>query len=246
MFLSIVVIDVYSRWFLIIDRFQENDEMANALPGMSVDVIVTTDFLTDKIEIRRAIVYDVAGSHFILSQTTPLMRQPLIGKDVDVAFVFKTEDNLRARFRFTAKVVDIMEKYEISSSEKVPAVILEQTSDPVNANLRQHYRVRAKATEEPILFLEGRKVNLLDVSLGGAQFSHDKHHAIQTGALVKMTMTLDRKLFPIDGKVLRAWTPPSSWEWQFVAVDFLTKDRELDYLLGRRIMMLEREYLTKL
>ena len=52
----------------------------NIGPGSNVEFILEMDVLKEKIDVRRAIVHDVQGDRYILSQTTPPVRSSDVGR----------------------------------------------------------------------------------------------------------------------------------------------------------------------
>lgn len=216
-------------------------------PGSSVDLILQLDLLKDKIDVRRAIIYDVEGDEYILSQTTPLVRPSDMGKIASVTRLIP-KGGQRLRWGFTATLIDIIRNYRLGSSLEVLALCVRKTSRLETHNLRMHYRVRPSANWSARIEVDLMPVNLIDISLGGVLFSHGSGKIFEPGRLIQVTYTgPDRKQHVIRSVVKRAWAAEEARHTglEFVAVQFIQMDKELERELGREIMELQRASLYK-
>ncbi len=214
-------------------------------PGSSVDLILQLDLLKEKIDVRRAIIYDVEGDEYILSQTTPPVRLSDMGKIASVTRLIPKGDG-RIRWGFTGRLIDIIRNYRLSSSLEVLALCVRKTSRLEAHNLRMHYRVRPGASWSARIEIDLMPVNLIDVSLGGVLFSHGSGKVFEPGRPVQVTYTgADRKQHLIRSVVKRAWSTEGHTGLEFVAIQFIHMDRELERELGREIMELQRASLYK-
>jgi hypothetical protein len=216
-------------------------------PGYSVDLILQLDLLKDKIDVRRAIIYDVEGDEYILSQTTPPVRPSDMGKIASVTRLIP-KGGQRLRWGFTGTLIDIIRNYRLGSSLEVLALCVRKTSPLETHNLRMHYRVRPSASWSARIEVDLMPVNLIDISLGGVLFSHGSGKIFEPGRLVQVTYTgPDRKQQVIRSVVKRAWAAEEARRpgLEFVAVQFIQLDKELERELGREIMELQRASLYK-
>jgi hypothetical protein len=217
-------------------------------PGLSVNIIVAVDILQEATDVRGAIIYDIDGKNVILSQTNPPLTSRYTGKDVSVTYLVREKEDL-ARLGFEGKIVEIIEEYTLSASNTAPAILVKMYTGFKKYNLRMHYRVKPKLNDLSIvLYLENQKMNLLDISIGGAFFCHQSDHMIEPGETRKMILSIDEQRFPIDARILSAWVPsgigkPSNL--QYVRVQFLNTDKTCNHVLSGRIMAIQRELLSK-
>jgi len=219
----------------------------NIGPGSNVEIVLELDELKEKIDVRRAIVHDVEGDRFILSQTTPPVRFSDIGKDARVTRLNRKGDQLHRR-GFTGTLEEIIREYPLSSSSTVPALVIRKTSGFESYNLRMHYRVRPGSEWSTRIEVDSRAVNLIDISIGGALFSHGIEKPFEHNRAVEVTYRdSDGTRHGIPAVVRRVWTPSDARcdGIEFVAVRFTHLDRDLERELAREIMEIQRGSLYK-
>jgi len=91
-------------------------------------------------------------------------------------------------------------------------------------------------------------VNLIDISLGGALFTHSRERRLEYGQELQVMYTDnegDRHVIP--SIVKRVWTPLEMrhTDLEYVAVQFLDMDKALERELGREIMEIQRAAICK-
>jgi len=219
----------------------------NIGPGSNVEIILELDELKEKIDVRRAIVHDVEGDRYILSQTSPPVRLSDIGKDTRVTRLSRRGDQLHRR-GFSGKLEEILREYPLNSSRTVQALVIRRTSGLETYNLRMHYRVRPGSEWSTRIAVDSQAVNLIDISIGGALFSHGIEHPFEHNRTVEVSYTgSDGTRHAIPAVVRRVWTPQDARcdGIEFVAVRFTHLDKELERELAREIMELQRGTLYK-
>ncbi len=219
----------------------------NIGPGSNVEIILDLDPLKETIDVRRAIVHDVNGDRFILSQTTPPARASHVGRDVRVTRLHRMGDQL-ARQGFSGRLAGIIREYRLNASRIVQALDVLKISPFETYNLRMHYRVRPGSEWSARIAIDYRPVNLLDISLGGALFSHGGKTPFTFGETVQVAYRgEDGKRHLIGAVVKRVWEPRdgSCAGLQCVAVRFTRMDKDLERELGREIMEIQRASLCK-
>jgi hypothetical protein len=219
----------------------------NIRPGSNVELILEMDVLKEKIDVRRAILHDVEGDRYILSQTTPPVRPSDVGKDARVTRLTRKGDQLH-RWGFSGKIEEIIREYPLNTSRTVLALAIRKTSPIENYNLRMHYRVRPGSEWSKRIEVDAAPVNLIDISIGGALFCHGKENAFEYNRTVEVSYTgSDGTRHLIPAVVRRAWTPPDARcsGLEFVAVRFTQLEKELERELAREIMELQRGSLYK-
>jgi hypothetical protein len=219
----------------------------NIGPGSNVDLILEMDPVAEKIDVRRANVYDVEGEQFTLSQTTPPIRPSDIGKDARLTRLMRRGNQL-IRLGFSGQLLDIIRDYQLNASATVQALLIRKTSPLDTYNLRMHYRVRPGADWPGHIVVNDAEVSLLDISLGGALFCHGGENTFEHGRTVRLIYTDPaEKDHPIEAVVKRVWTPRDARGagQECVAVRFLRLGKELERELGRELMELQRGALYK-
>jgi len=219
----------------------------NIGPGSNVELVLEMDVLKEKIDVRRAIVHDVEGDRYILSQTSPPVRLSDVGKDTRVTRLIRNGDQLHRR-GFSGMLEEILRDYPLTSSRTVQALVIRRTSGFETYNLRMHYRVRPGSEWSTRIEVDRQAVHLIDISIGGALFSHGIERPFEHNRTVEVTYTgSDGTRHAVPAVVRRVWTPQGARcdGIEFVAVRFTHLDKELERELAREIMELQRGTLYK-
>ncbi|MCK4728707.1 MAG: PilZ domain-containing protein, partial [Desulfobacterales bacterium] len=214
----------------------------NISPGSRVDIVLDFDWSEETIDVRRATVYDLDDEKIILSQTSPPIATYNIGKRVKVTCLVREKDGL-ARYCITGRLAEIVNNYKLSGSETEQALVIIQESGHEPFNLRLFYRLEPPTDSGIALFLHKEEVNILDISIGGAKFTHRKDHPVKHKEILKLILQVDEENFDIEAQVIRI-LPVSgrmARKLESVAVQFLNLDRNMKDLLSRKIRDIERE-----
>ncbi|MBN2516162.1 MAG: PilZ domain-containing protein [Deltaproteobacteria bacterium] len=218
-------------------------EFPGARPGSTSDIIVDVDFSQERIDVRRAFIYDVIEKCVILSQPNPPLANRYIGSKVAVTYLIKNEDDA-ARYGFYGKIVEFISEYELSSSDTVAAIVVEQKTDITEFNVRMHFRIKPGIDSGITLSALGSSVNIIDISIGGAKISFSKNLGIEPRKIVEGKISIDGNVFSYQAKVLRAWDAPGTQKdanLRYAAMQFFNMDKKLDNLLGKKVGQIERE-----
>jgi len=211
-------------------------------PGSNVDIVVDFDWSEETIDVRNATVYDLDDQRIILSQTSPPIATYDIGKRVKVAYLVMEKDG-PARYCVTARLAQIVRDYKLSGSETVEAIVLIQESGHERFNLRLFYRLEPPTDSGIALFLRKEKVNIFDISIGGAKFTHSKDHTINPKEMLELILQVDEESFDIEAQVVKILPVGGRMakKLESVAVQFLNLDMNMKDLLSKKIRDIERE-----
>jgi hypothetical protein len=218
-------------------------ELPGARPGSTSDVIIDVDFSQERIDVRRAFIYDVIGKRVILSQTSPPLSSRHMGSRVAVTYLIKKGDDA-ARYGFYGQIVEFISEYELSSSDTVPAFVVNQKTDIEEFNVRMHFRIKPGIDSGIELSMLGSTVNILDISIGGAKISFSKNPGIEPMKTVEGKISIDGQTFACQAKALRVWDTPGPHKGEnlkYAAMQFFNMDKKLDNFLGQKIGQIERE-----
>ena len=217
-------------------------------PGSSVDLILHLDPLKEEARsFRRATVYDAEGNQYIISQTTPPIKISDLGKAVNISSLIRRGDQ-KVRCGFFGTLEDIISDYQLNSRQKVLALSIKKTSPIETYNLRLHYRVRAGKDWSKRIEVDSMPVNLIDISLGGTLFTHSKEKPLEYGQELQVMYTdNDGNRHIITSTVKRVWAPMEMRHTglEYVAVQFMNMDKDLERELGREIMEIQRAAICK-
>jgi hypothetical protein len=214
----------------------------NMSPGSNVDIVVDFDWSEETIDVRSATVYDIDDQRIILSQTSPPITTYDIGKRVKVAYAVKEKDG-PARYCVTARVAEIVMDYQLSGSETTQALVVMQEGGHERFNLRLFYRLEPPSDSGMVIFLNEEKVNIVDISIGGAKFTHRKDQPVKTKEILELILQLGEESFDVEAQVVRV-LPVSgrmAKKLESVSVQFLNLDMNMKDLLSKKIRDIERE-----
>ncbi len=223
--------------------------MAAIKPGMMADLILEGIEAKGHIYNLRTMIYDVIGGNIIASQTTPPIRKDRQQKELFVTFLVKKETKY-FRYGFRATLVEFLADYEIASSRRLPALVLEQKSNPEPHNLRMSFRIKPISNSDIAISLQGGLVKIIDISLGGVRISTSRILYIKPRDIVKLNLNIDGINIEPEGVVISAWKSEVVEKTdkigflQYATISFVTHQKELEAILGRKILQLERKLLA--
>jgi hypothetical protein len=219
--------------------------MEELRPGSAVHMVFE---LTDSDRVMKTTVYDIVGKKIILAQTSPPLLRAHLGEQVRISFIVKKKGIKDMRLAFSAVVEDFIPKYEISSCQTVPAVVLYQITDLEETKRRMFYRI-APPLKNDLAVMQGNKMmKVIDISLGGAKLSCPAAHILKPDEKIQLTFIFTGKFFTIDARVVRVEqkTDPVTYrKTQVVSIQYETSDREFGRILAMKIMTMERERLAE-
>jgi hypothetical protein len=215
----------------------------NIRPGLNINIIVNIDHMRETVDVGNSIIHEMAGDRMIVAQTDPPISRTHLGKELFVTFLDRSDGQPR-RFGFPAIVVEFIKEFELSSSLKVQALVLKKAGAFEEYNLRMFYRLEPPTDCGIRISVDGKGVNLIDISIGGAKFSHEKVFPFEIGAPVKLSLYVDDVPYTVEAKVLRVWQPDNERIRKTVAlasVQFTDMEAHLKNVLARKIRDIERE-----
>jgi hypothetical protein len=221
--------------------------MSDVRPVLTgVEFFYRADYEKEDIRVKRTLVYDQQAQTIILGQTAPPTLKSSITKAIVVTYLVKKEGR-PSRFGFPANILDIINNYEISSGEKVPAIVIEQVDKPRPFNIRSNFRLRVPSFGAITMRIRGEKLNLIDVSIGGAMVSGISSIALHPNERIKATIVFGNQPYEVEAEVMRTWSPDSKTgqrDVQFASLMFINATMPFEIALGRAIFALERRLLA--
>ncbi|SMC22809.1 c-di-GMP-binding flagellar brake protein YcgR, contains PilZNR and PilZ domains [Desulfacinum hydrothermale DSM 13146] len=216
-------------------------------PGFSVDIVTRVDFNREVIDARKATVFDVDGELIVVSRPSPDFQEKHVGKKCTVTLVVRDQGG-KSRFGVSAYLESLRDRYALREGTTVPAAIMRIVGPVEPFNLRMAFRVRPPITSGIALDVEGNRVNILDISTGGARFLTTMRPLPQFRQRVDVTLHLDDKAHRFKAFVVRLGDPgpgvPQRGAKE-VAVQFSGMEKQAKERLARKIIQIERELRAK-
>ena len=216
-------------------------------PGATVKLVVEVDPQTERINARNSTVYDVDGERLVLAQTEPPIGDSMLGKEITVTYLAR-EKNGPVRYGFPAVITGLIDDYTLMSTREVRAVAVRKRTGPVPYNIRMYYRVEPTARSGLDMSIHAKKVNILDISLGGVRFTYDSDGLeLHPNSVVEVRFDLGGIICRIDSIILRTWEGEDEGFRQnlsFAAAEFLGVTGVFEQELSRKIREIERESLA--
>jgi hypothetical protein len=211
-------------------------------PGMTVNIIINIDYRKEVVETKNSIVHDVIGNKIIIAQTDPPISRTNTNKEVFATYLEK-EEGKTARYGFPAKIIEFIKEYELAAQEKAQALVLLREGLREPYNLRMFYRLEPPSNCDIDIFVNGNKVSILDVSIGGASFSHNKIYPFRVNEETKIILVIGERASQIESKVVRVWKLENEKvknSLEFVSIQFLDMKGHIKNELVRKIRDIER------
>ncbi len=216
--------------------------------GTRIDIVFENEINKSNAHYMKALVYDYESSNIIISQTSPPLSRHFLNRRILVTFLANTEKRV-LRFGFSARLIDLLNNYEISSNNSVEALVLKQYDTPGQVDFRMHFRVRPPSQSNISLFIKDEKVNLIDISMGGAKFAYPKSNLLLHGDTLNCKLVIDSAAVDLKARVRNIITPQSSLPAketiQYIGVEFEYENKQFGAVLGRAIIDIERQMLAE-
>ena len=214
--------------------------------GERLDIVLENEIHQSNAHYLKAALYDVEKDMLTISQTSPALGRHFLNRRLRVTYLVRVENRV-LRFGFAGRLVDLISDYAIASGKTVEALRIKKEGQAEPADFRMYFRVKPPSASDVCLFWEEEKVNLLDISIGGAKFSYPKSYRFQTGETVSFRLLIDKAVFDVEARVRTVREPQAdaaNKHIQFVSVEFHHGDPKMEATLGKAIMDIERTLLS--
>ncbi len=216
-------------------------------PGLNINIITNIDYRKEILETRNSLVHDIRGNKIVIAQTDPPISRALLDQNIFVSYLVH-EGGRTVRYGLPVKIIEFINKYALTSENSSPAVVLLRKGDKEEYNLRMFYRLEPPGNSGLEIFTREGKLNIIDISLGGASVSHQKTHSLAVNDELRITLVIGEAAHEIDCRVLRLWEPEVGrlrHSIEFASIQFLNIGGHAKNQLGRKIRDIERELRSK-
>jgi hypothetical protein len=215
--------------------------------GTRVDIVFENEINNSNAHYMKALVYDYEDNKIIISQTSPALNRHFLDRRIMVTFLANVERRV-LRFGFPARLIDLIPNYQIASKQEVEALVLQKYEDPESIDFRMYFRVKPHLQSDINLYFQEEKVNIIDLSIGGAKFTCRKDYSFRHGDIVKFKLLIDRSVFNLNGRVCDVVMPyddSANKNLQYISIEFEYDSKQLEASLGKAIIGIERQLLSE-
>jgi hypothetical protein len=216
-------------------------------PGSTITVVFETNPYTETTDLRSSIVYDILEKKIVIAQTDPAIPKNLYKKMITISSVTQ-ERGGPVRHGFSAKILEFIDDYRLSPSQKGPALVVTPKTQSQQFNLRSCWRIDPPPNSGLEMSLYWYPLDLLNISIGGAAFSHRYDLNLQRGMMIKLTLKIDDKEYDLDAMIKRISYPGDqhrSGGLEFVSIQFSRIDMKVKHLLSRKLLDIQRKLRVK-
>jgi hypothetical protein len=216
-------------------------------PGSTLTVVFETSPHTETTDLRASIVYAIFEKKIIIAQTDPLIPKHLRKKTITLSSLTR-ERSGPVRQGFSAKILEFIDDYPLSSSQKVPALVVTPKTQSQQFNLRACYRISPPYNSGLELSLSWYPLNLLNISIGGAAFSHGYDLKLQKGMTINLILNIDGKDYDVGATIKRVSFPGDQHRnrgLECVSTVFSKIDMGTKHILGRKLLDIQRDLRAK-
>ncbi len=224
-----------------------NDELARILwPQRQIDLIVSVDFIREKIDVRATVIYDVnePQKRIAIAQTSPPILKSMVGREVEATMLIKQgRDETRKRVGYQTKILDFMPEYKLREGAPEQALAIGFPAKPLrDTSVRLHYRVYPSKAHEISVTVNGEsnQVNLLDLSLGGLLVSYGGRNEYRPGQRLSLVLTIQNTAIPIIGEAIRIFDREGS-KLLFVGIKFTEIETPSARIIQETVSKIMRE-----
>jgi len=228
---------------LIYGYHEPMNNTMNIKPGSNIRLVTEIDLARERIHVKSTTVYDVNGSFIILAQTDPPVLKSMLHKEVIVTYLKREKEGM-ARYGFPATVMDFVDNYKLSDSQVAKAVIVSAKADATPYSIRMFFRVEPTTRSNLTMTVEHAEVNIIDISLGGVKFSHDRRLPLNPNTVVEVSIGIDGKTHQLQARILRNWEPDNERlrsQLRFTSAEFLHMKKNMEHELSRKIHQIQAE-----
>ena len=87
----------------------------------------------------------------------------------------------------------------------VRAFAVRKSEDPKPYDIRMCYRVGPSSKSGLDASVYNKKINVIDISLGGMRFSFDKGLQLESNQVIEVRLGMAGAVYPIQARIVRTW-----------------------------------------
>lgn len=173
------------------------------IPGLSVDIYLIGRLAWQNISVRRTVVLSVSQGELILRSPEPPLPNLRLSQFLEISFLCEEASQPLQRYAFNASILKVLTDFPSPEGPVMAVAVAYPYPEDIYASTLRRDRRFPVPTDSPLhLLLEGRRINLLDLSLKGLRFRIGKDLAAwKPGDNVELDLVVGNKSKRIHGRV---------------------------------------------
>lgn len=216
-------------------------------PGSIITVVMETNPAEETTDLRTAIIYDIFDKKIIFSQTEPPIPASHLKKTISVSHLTRQRKGA-VRQGFSAKIIEFIKAFQLSPGQQVPAIVVLPKTQSQEINFRACYRITPPCSSGLGLSLSWYPLNLLNISIGGAAFSHNYGFSLAPGMFINLILTIGGNEHEVEAVIRRISFPEDQHGvggLKFISIEFSRISMQTKHALGKKLIDIQREIRVK-
>jgi hypothetical protein len=210
-------------------------------PGSNIRIVTDVDPTKETISVKTSTIYDISDPVILAAQSDPPLGPSLVGRTVMITYVNK-EGGTVIRYGFPARI-DALVDYDLAGGETVQAIRMEREGDIRPHSIRMFHRVEPLPDGNLRLFIAGKEMKILDISLGGVRFTLDGSISLGAGRIEDIYVDIGQRSYNLRARICRTWESTDVRSWKepgFASAEFLGAPHFFERVLVRQLRQIER------
>jgi hypothetical protein len=173
------------------------------IPDRPLDVLLVGRLAWHNITVRHTVVLSTSPGELILRSPDPPLPNLSPGQFLEITFLCREDLQPLQRYAFNANILNMVNDFPTPAGPVAAVVVVYPSPEDIYpSSLRRERRYPVPPGSPLHLWLEGRCLNLLDLSLKGLRFKIDEDLAsLKPGDKIKIDLVIDNKSKRINGRV---------------------------------------------
>lgn len=183
-------------------------------PGRGLKVLLDGRRAWQQQAVRHAVILAAEGDEMTLSQPEPPLPPPLLGQALEITVLDTQEPGPARRFAYASSILDELPSFASAQGTRPAVVVMfPRPEDMYPTSLRRARRFAVSPQTPLQLWLEDRRLNLLDISQKGLRFSNGETLAgCRPGDEIKLNLMIHDEPQKVHGRVAAVTPGPRGRE----------------------------------
>jgi hypothetical protein len=207
-------------------------------PGTEANIVVRDERCSDGVLALDTVIHEVDGSLMLLARPEPPHEGHDPGRAIKVSYMADGRSG-PVRVAFPAVVIASVDHYRQSPGGGwTSALRVERTGEAIPYTIRECFRVEPTGASRIDLYVDDRRVKIVDISLGGVKWAFGPGSEGREPGPVTLRFSIGRQHHDVAATLLRTWRGGRGLWFAVARFDRMTGSFEQD--LARKVRAIER------